>query len=100
MTSQTSTILIIDDDAEIRYSLDRVLAPDGHKILTADSGEHGVEVAEKNHPNLIFLDNRMGGISGIETLSIYAQLPPSLVIFNDRLWNYPDCNTSDEARCV
>ena len=81
MTSQNSTILIIDDDAEIRYSLNRVLAPDGHKILTADSGEHGVEVAEKNHPNLIFLDNRMGGISGIETLQhLRTAAPSSLVI--------------------
>ena len=79
--TQNSTILIIDDDAEIRYSLDRVLAPDGHKIITADSGEQGVEVAEKNKPNLIFLDNRMGGISGIETLQhLRTAAPTSLVI--------------------
>ena len=45
--SQKPTILIIDDDAEIRYSLDRVLSPDGHKIITADSGEKGIEMAEK-----------------------------------------------------
>jgi DNA-binding NtrC family response regulator len=81
VTSQNSTILIIDDDAEIRYSLDRVLTPDGHTILTADSGEEGVEVAEKQKPNLIFLDNRMGGISGIETLQhLRTAAPSSLVI--------------------
>ncbi len=81
MTSQPSTILIIDADAEIRYSQDRVLSPDGHKIITADSGEQGVEVAEKNNPNLIFLDNRMGGISGIETLQhLRTAAPSSLVI--------------------
>ncbi len=79
--SQNSTILIIDDDAEIRYSLDRVLSPDGHNILTADSGEQGIEVAEKKNPNLIFLDNRMGGISGIETLQhLRTAAPSSLVI--------------------
>ena len=81
VTTQNSTILIIDDDAEIRYSLDRVLSPDGQKIITADSGEQGVEVAEKNKPNLIFLDNRMGGISGIETLQhLRTAAPTSLVI--------------------
>lgn len=81
MTEDTSTILIIDDDAEIRYSLDRVLAPDGHSILTADSGESGVEMAEKHQPDLIFLDNRMGGISGIETLQhLRTSAPSSLVI--------------------
>ena len=79
--SQNPTILIIDDDAEIRYSLDRVLSPDGHKIITADSGEQGIEVAEKNNPDLIFLDNRMGGISGIETLQhLRTASPASLVI--------------------
>ena len=56
-------------------------APDGHTILTADSGEEGVEVAEKQKPNLIFLDNRMGGISGIETLQhLRTAAPSSLVI--------------------
>lgn len=75
------SILIIDDDAEIRYSLDRVLAPDGHLILTADSGEQGIEVAQEKKPNLIFLDHRMGGISGIETLQhLRTAAPTSLVI--------------------
>ncbi len=81
VTKQNCTILVIDDDAEIRYSLDRVLAPDGHSILTADSGENGVEMAEKHKPDLIFLDNRMGGISGIETLQhLRTSAPSSLVI--------------------
>jgi DNA-binding NtrC family response regulator len=81
VSNQNSTILIIDDDAEIRYSLDRVLSPDGHTIITADSGEQGVEVAEKQKPQLIFLDNRMGGISGIETLQhLRTAAPSSLVI--------------------
>ena len=81
LKTNNSTILIIDDDAEIRYSLDRVLSPDGHHILTADSGEHGVEVAEKENPQLIFLDNRMEGMSGIETLQhLRTATPTSLVI--------------------
>ena len=81
MKTDKSTILIIDDDAEIRYSLERVLSPDGHHIITADSGENGVEVAEKENPQLIFLDNRMEGMSGIETLQhLRTAAPTSLVI--------------------
>lgn len=63
-----TTILLIDDDAEIRYSLDRVLSQEGHEVISADSGEDGIQKAKSIKPNLIFLDNRMGGISGIETL--------------------------------
>ena len=81
MTNSKATILLIDDDADIRYSLDRVLSQEGHVILTADSGEKGIETARQENPNLIFLDNRMGGISGIETLQhLRTAAPNSLVI--------------------
>ena len=61
-------ILVIDDDADLRYSLDRVLSTRDYEVLTADSGEQGLEKAEKEKPTVILLDNRMTGISGVETL--------------------------------
>jgi len=76
-----ATVLIIDDDAEIRYSLDRVLVGQGLQVISADSGEKGIETAKLERPTLIFLDNRMGGISGIETLQhLRTAAPQSLVI--------------------
>ena len=61
MNKSEATVLIIDDDAEIRYSLDRVLVSQGLQVITADSGEKGIETAKAEKPTLIFLDNRMGG---------------------------------------
>ena len=76
-----ATVLIIDDDAEIRYSLDRVLVSQGLQVISADSGEKGIETAKSEKPTLIFLDNRMGGMSGIETLQhLRTTAPQSLVI--------------------
>jgi len=81
VTNSKATVLLIDDDAEIRYSLDRVLSQEGHAVICADSGEEGIKTARKENPNLIFLDNRMGGISGIETLQhLRTAAPNSLVI--------------------
>ena len=81
MNKTETTVLIIDDDAEIRYSLDRVLAGQGLVVISADSGEKGIETAKAEKPTLIFLDNRMGGISGIETLQhLRTAAPQSLVI--------------------
>ena len=75
------TILVIDDDSEIRYSLNRVLTSKGYAILSAASGEEGIEEAEQSQPHVILLDNRMGGISGIETLQhIRSASPSSMVI--------------------
>ena len=68
MPHPTATILIIDDDNEIRYSLNRVLGSRGYHIVEAASGEAGIEVAEKEQPDVIFLDNRMDGMPGIEAL--------------------------------
>lgn len=61
-------ILIVDDDTEIRYSLDRVLASRGYKISTAGSGEDGIKVLKELDPDVVFLDIRMDGMSGLEAL--------------------------------
>ncbi len=67
--SKPSTILLIDDDAEVRYSLGRVLTTQGYTVPEAESGEAGVAAVKKGPaPELIFLDIRMGGMGGIEAL--------------------------------
>ena len=67
-TSENATVLIIDDDKEVRYSLERVLTSRGYAVMSAGSGEEGLKVVKENPPQVIFLDVRMGGMSGLETL--------------------------------
>jgi len=79
--SEQQTILVIDDDEGLRYSLERVLSARGYQIIQASSGEEGLKVAEKEKPSVILLDNRMGGITGIETLQhLRSSSPDSMVI--------------------
>lgn len=80
--AKNATILIIDDDDEIRYSLSRVLSSGNFVITEAASGEEGVAAVKKGPaPDLIFLDIRMGGMSGIETLQhIRGVNPKQLVV--------------------
>ncbi len=80
--AKPATILVIDDDAEIRYSLSRVLSSRGYQIVEAPSGEQGVAMVKKGPaPDLVLLDVRMGGIGGIEALQlIRAANPRQLVI--------------------
>ncbi|SVC52198.1 uncharacterized protein METZ01_LOCUS305052, partial [marine metagenome] len=81
VNQEDPTVLVIDDDAEIRYSIDRVLTNLGTRVTAADSGETGIEKARIVNPDIIFLDNRMGGISGIETLQhLRTAAPQSMVI--------------------
>jgi DNA-binding NtrC family response regulator len=82
MSAAKPAILIIDDDADMRYSLHRVLGSRGYLVTEAASGEAGVAAVKKGPlPDVIFLDVRMGGMSGIEALQhIRAANSKQLVI--------------------
>ena len=81
VSAKTPTILVIDDDAEIRYSLTRVLSSRKWQVVEAASGEQGIAVVKKSPPDLVFLDIRMGGMSGLEALQhIRSANPKQLVV--------------------
>jgi CheY-like chemotaxis protein len=50
------TILVVDDDPDVRFLCKTVLEAAGYTIKTADSGESGIEMAEAEKPDLIILD--------------------------------------------
>ena len=68
--SKPLKVLIVDDEDALRYSLKRALSNRAFEIFEADSGEVAIEVAEKEMPNIVLLDNRMKGMNGIEAFSI------------------------------
>ena len=63
------TILIVDDEPLVRRSLRRALESSGYQVLEAVDGKQGLEVWEKNKPDLVFLDILMPGLSGPQVLS-------------------------------
>ena len=73
-------VLIIDDDDDLRYSLKRVLSGRHYEVVEAASGEEGLTMAEKHSPHVILLDNRMGGISGMEALQHLRGINPNAMI--------------------
>ena len=73
-------ILVIDDDSEIRYSLERVLSARQYAVSAASSGEEGIEQAEQESFEVIFLDNRMQGMSGMEALQHLRSVAPNAMI--------------------
>lgn len=61
-------LLIIDDEADIQRSFRRLFASPDVDVLTASSGEEALEMIPRVRPDLVLMDVRMGGISGLETL--------------------------------
>ena len=62
------TLLLVDDEPNILQSLKRLLRRGGYRILTAESGQEGLELLENNTVQVIISDARMPGMSGIEFL--------------------------------
>lgn len=65
----TGRILVIDDDSAIRDTMRMILEYEGYECLTAGSGAEGLTAAERESPDLVFLDIKMPGMDGLETLS-------------------------------
>lgn len=70
-------ILIIDDESSIATTLKDALEDDGYYVLTASSGEEGIEKVKINKPFLVFLDMWMPVKDGLETLKEIIQNSPS-----------------------
>ena len=50
------TILIIEDNADVRENTAEILELANYKVLTAENGKKGVELAQKSKPDLIICD--------------------------------------------
>src|SRR5215203_5156330 len=63
-----SRILVVDDEAEIRKSLRMILEYEGYDVVEASSGGEGLALAEREAPDLVFLDVKMPGMDGLDVL--------------------------------
>ncbi|MBW8079222.1 MAG: response regulator, partial [Gallionella sp.] len=61
-------ILVIDDDAAVRGAFHLVLSEMGCIVQLAENGLQGIALAQAERPDLIFLDLKMPGIDGVETM--------------------------------
>jgi CheY-like chemotaxis protein len=73
--SSNKSILIIDDDADVRDLLSRMISDSGWSYETAKDGKEGLEKV-KNKPSLIVLDLEMPRMDGFEFLEVYMKEYP------------------------
>jgi CheY-like chemotaxis protein len=76
-----SKILVIDDDPAVRGAFKLILEDDSFSVRVAENGLQGVEMARAERPDLIFLDLRMPGIDGVETLRRLKAIDETLNIY-------------------
>ncbi|MEM7065024.1 MAG: response regulator [Cyanobacteria bacterium P01_B01_bin.77] len=72
-----ATVLVVDDNPDLRSYVASILQPQGHRISTAENGATGLEMARNIKPQLIITDLMMPQVSGIELIQ-QIRMDPSL----------------------
>jgi len=73
-------LLLIDDEADVQYSFRRIFNEPELELTTASSGEEGLKLIPRLKPDLVIMDIRMGGLSGLETLRRIRQTDARLPV--------------------
>lgn len=84
MNKQKTTILLVDDEPDILEFIGYNLEKEGYRVLRAENGRKGIEIAEKKQPDLILLDLMMPELDGIETCELIRsneQIKNTLIVF-------------------
>lgn len=76
----SKTILVVDDEKDIRISLTGILEDEGYQVMTAASGVEALESARQDLPDLVLLDIWMPGMDGLETLEKLKTLFPQVTV--------------------
>jgi CheY-like chemotaxis protein len=66
VSSGAKTILIVEDDDDIRQLLCALMERDAHRVLEASDGEEALRLVERAPPDLVLLDVNLPGIDGPE----------------------------------
>lgn len=95
MSFEHATILVVDDEGAIRYSVTKTLERVGYQVITASSGEEALQVLAEQNFDVVLTDIRMPGISGVDLLErIKDQSPDAVVIL---MTGYASLGTAVES---
>lgn len=74
-----ATILVVDDEETMRDSCCQILSKDGYFVDTAENGDRGLQKIRDIRPDLVLVDLKMPGMSGMELLERIGDIDPSIV---------------------
>lgn len=78
--SKMETVLIVDDNEDLRWTLSNILKDEGYEAIAVGDGEQGIEEVKKRSPDLVLLDIRLPGMDGIKSLEEMRKIDNGLII--------------------
>ena len=79
MLTKKPVVLVIDDEESMRDSCSQILTKDGFQTETAEDGSIGLEKTKEIKPDLVLVDLKMPGISGMEVLEKIKEVDPNII---------------------
>jgi DNA-binding NtrC family response regulator len=73
------SILVVDDDAEVRKSLASILSNEGYSVETAENGKQATRIFEKSRFDVALIDIKLSDMEGTELLQRLKQKQPHMV---------------------
>jgi DNA-binding response OmpR family regulator len=74
------SVLVIDDDPDMRQVLSDFLQRSGYRVVEAANGQEGIFAAESEPIDAVILDKEMPGMNGLDVLSLFRHRCPRLPI--------------------
>lgn len=66
--------------AKVLYDCSQILTDEGYKVRTAENGEEALLIVQKGHVDIMLLDLKMSGLSGMKVLRTLRQARPEIVV--------------------
>jgi CheY-like chemotaxis protein len=94
----SKNVLVIDDEFAVRRSFELALEDTDYLLKTVDCGEDGVKAATENDFQLIFLDLKMPGMNGVQTLRGIRSVKPNVPVYIVTAFHKEFLTELDDAR--
>src|SRR5262245_43044896 len=74
------TLLVVDDEPNVLYSLEKALGSDTLRVRTARTARQGIEAVQEQKPDAVILDVRLPDLSGLEAFDQLRGIDPRLPV--------------------
>jgi len=93
-----ATILLIDDEEQVRMLFQVALEGAGYRVLTAEHGKHGLRLLERQEVDVMLVDLLMPDMDGLELIPLLRKTRPAIKIIaisgGSGEWDYLDAAKS------
>ena len=91
-----ATILLMDDDEQVRMLLHVALVGEGYRVLTAENGKEGLRLLQHQKVDLILVDIFMPSMDGLEVIQLLHKTRPAckIIAMSESSWEWDYLDTA------